>query len=488
MTTLRKSIGLSFVAQYVELLIHFLGVLVLARILSPNDTGTYSVAAFLMTVMHVFRDFGVVQYIIQERDLTRDKIASAMGVAIMLALAVAAVLAACSSQVADFFGNREIRNILLVMALSFAVSPFGSLLIGIFQRDVNFKAILYIRTVSALSHVAVALTMALHGYGAISLAWANFAGILSYGIVANLLRPKDLPWVPRFTNIRTILSFGGISSLGNAANIAGTNMPDLIIGKLMTMSAVGYFSRATGLVMLFTRLISGALLPLVLPYFSQMRREGRDLAEPYQQAVEQMTVLSWPFFSVLALLAYPVIHALYGFQWDASVPLVQVLCLAGAISSVGMFATQVMVANGAVRYSTVSQLVVQPFRLVAVLVAARYDLTTVAYALVVSECFSLLVVSHFLHRAIGVGMFQVLRASRKSLLVAVAASMAPLLVNLYLPQNSGHPWPSLLLGMFGATAGWLLAIFACNHPFGQQIHGMLRMVFPRKDSDDVGVL
>ncbi|WLI88918.1 lipopolysaccharide biosynthesis protein [Massilia sp. R2A-15] len=487
MSHLRKSIGLSFVAQYVELIIHFFGVLILARILSPNETGTYSVAAFLMTVMHMFRDFGVVQYIIQERDLTREKIASAMGVAIVLALAVATVLAACSSQFANFFGNPAIRNILLVMALGFAVSPFGSLLIGIFQRDVNFKAILYIRTVSALCHVAVALTLAFQGYGAISLAWANFAGILSYGIVANLLRPKNLPWMPRFNNARTILSFGGISSLGNAANIAGTNMPDLILGKLMSMSAVGYFSRATGLVMLFTRLISGALLPLVLPYFSQMRREGRDLAEPYQQAVEQMTVLSWPFFAVLALLAYPVVHALYGAQWDASVPVVQVLCLAGAISSVGMFATQVMVANGAVRHSTVSQLVVQPFRLVAVLIAARHDLITVAYALVVSECFALLVVSYYLHRAIGIGIFHVLRASRKSLLVAAAGSLAPLLVRMYFPEHDGHPWPPLLLGMFGATVGWLLAIFACNHPFGEQIHAILRMVFQRKDSDDVGV-
>ena len=312
MNSTRKSIGISFATQYVELIIHFLGVLALARILSPDDIGTYSVAAFLMTLLHVFRDFGVVQYIIQEHELTTEKIQSAMGVAIILALAVALVMWACSGLVADFYDNPAIEEILVIMSASFAISPFGSLLIGILRREMKMGAIFHIKIFSALSHVAVALVLALNGFGAISLAWANFAGILSFGIAANLMRPKNTPWLPRFTNIKTILSFGGIASLGNAANNAGTNIPDLVIGKVMNMAAVGYFSRATGLVQLFTRLITSALLPLVLPYFSQLRREGKDLATPYLSAVEQLTALAWPFFAALMLLAYPMVRALYG--------------------------------------------------------------------------------------------------------------------------------------------------------------------------------
>jgi O-antigen/teichoic acid export membrane protein/peptidoglycan/xylan/chitin deacetylase (PgdA/CDA1 family) len=487
MSTLRKSIGLSFIAQYVELLIHFLGVLVLARLLSPSETGTYSVAAVLMTVMHMFRDFGVVHYIIQERELTREKIASTMGVTLMLALAAAAVLAAGSSFAATFYDNPAIRDILLVMSLSFAISPFGSLLIGIFRRNVDFKAILYIRTVSALCHVAVALTLAFRGYGAISLAWANFAGVLSYGIMANLLRPKNLPWLPRFNNVRSILTFGGISSLGNAANTAGTSIPDLVVGKLMSMSAVGYFSRATGLVLLFTRLISGALQPLVLPFFSQIRRDDKPLGAPYLQVVEQITVLAWPFFAVLGLLAYPVIHVLYGYQWDASAPLVPVLCLAGAISSLTMFATHAMVADGGVRSSTMGQLLVQPFRVVAVLIAGYHSLFAVPVALVVSEIFSLLVLSYFLKRTIGVGLLQVLLVNGKSLLVTLSASTVPLLITVYWPEQPGHPWPPLALGALGATLGWLGAIFACKHPFGQHLLAILGAVLPGGADDSTAV-
>jgi O-antigen/teichoic acid export membrane protein/peptidoglycan/xylan/chitin deacetylase (PgdA/CDA1 family) len=466
MTSTKKSIGISFATQYVELAIQFLSVLVLARVLAPADIGTYSVAAFLMTLLHVFRDFGVVQYLIQERDLTRAKIQSAMGVAILLAMVVAAVMLACSGAIARFYNNPAIEQILWVMAASFAVSPFGSLLIGIFRRDFNLRAIFYIKTISALSHVAVALTMALHGYGALSLAWANFAGILSFGIAANLMRPKGFPLLPRFDNMGAILSFGGVSSLGNAANIAGTNMPDLVIGKVMNMAAVGYFSRATGLVTLFTRLITGALLPLVLPYFAEMRREGKELAGPYVMAVEQLTALAWPFFGALALLAYPMVRALYGPQWDASVPIVQLLCVAGAVASISLIATQVMVANGQVRQATYCQLIAQPLRIGAVIAASAYGLQAFAAAIIVSEFVTLAVVSWFLDKAISVSPLRLVRACAKSALVALCAAIVPLLVNLFWNGDAAHPWPPLLVGIAGAAVGWIGSLLLTGHSLG----------------------
>jgi O-antigen/teichoic acid export membrane protein len=472
-STTKKSIGVSFATQYVEMGIQFLGVLVLARILSPDDIGVFSVASFLMTLLHAFRDFGVVQYIIQERDLTREKIQAAMGVAIMLALAVALTLLACSGAVARFYGNPEIQKVLVVMAGSFAISPFGSLLIGIFRREFQLKTIFYIKTISAICHVAVAITLAFNGFGALSLAWANFAGILSFGIAANLMRPAGVPWTPRLKHMGTILSFGGIASLGNAANQAGANIPDMVIGKVMNMAAVGYFSRAAGLVQLFTRLITGALLPLVLPYFSERRREGTDLAVPYLASVELLTALAWPFFAGLALLASPMIRTLYGDQWDASVPIVRLLCLAGAIASIALFAAQVMVASGQVRNSTYCNLIAQPFRVAAVVFGSTYGLMAIALGLVVSEVVTLAVVSWFLHRTIAVGPLRQLQACARSAVVTACAAIGPALVLLYWPAASAHPSLPLGIGIAGAAIGWLGSMQLVNHPLGTHIFALL---------------
>jgi O-antigen/teichoic acid export membrane protein/peptidoglycan/xylan/chitin deacetylase (PgdA/CDA1 family) len=469
----RKAIGMSFATQYVEMGIQFLSVMILARVLSPSEIGTFSLAAMLMTMLHVFRDFGVAQYVIQERDLSFAKLQSTMGVAILLALFAGGVLFGLSGPVSRFYGNPELRKVMLVMSASFVISPFGSVVLGVLRRQNQLAAIFYVKTASAVCHVTVAVGLALHGAGAISLAWANFTGILTFGVVGNLLRPAGVPWLPRFNNMRDILSFGSVSSMGNLANIAGTSTPELIVGKVLNMAAVGYFSRATGLVQLFSRLIANALTPLVLPYFAQMRRDGRTLGQPYLLAVSQLTAVAWPFFAVLLVLAYPVTRTLYGAQWDASVPVARLLCLSGAIAAVGLFATQAMVAVGQVRSSTTCNVIVQPVRIVAVLLATRHGLLAIAAVLLLVECAGLAVTSWFLRRTIGVGPAQIARACAKSAVITACSVAVPVLVWLAGSDHPSHALSGLLTGGLGATLGWIGGLALTRHPLAEHVMPLL---------------
>ncbi|MFZ6691564.1 oligosaccharide flippase family protein [Undibacterium sp. SXout20W] len=464
MTSTKKSIGINFVAQYLELSIQFIGVLILARLLTPADTGVYSVAAFLMILLHMFRDFGVVNYVIQEVDLTHEKIQSAFGVAIILALMVALIMWLSSDAVAQFYDNPSLKSILHVMALSFAVSPFGSLLFGLYRREMQFTTIFYIKIASAVCHVLVATVLAYRGFGALSLAWANFAGILSFGVVANIFRPKDLPFLPRFTNIGKIISFGGISSIGNAANAIGTNSPDLVIAKTIDMAAVGYFSRGNGLVQLFAKLIESALTPIVLPYFSQLKRDGADLKQPYLLAVNYLTILAWPFFSVMAIVAFQIINVLYGAQWNASVPIVRMLCLAGAVTSMSIFAGHVMIANGQVRQATFAQLLSQPIKVIAILVASRYGVMGISIAIILGECITFFIINKYLQMTIGVTITELILACLRSGMVTACSIAGPLTITLLWTTTHNNQALQLIVAIFTAAIGWLIGVAITKHP------------------------
>ncbi len=96
MSEIKRSLGISVLTQYSVLLIQFVGLMFLARIITSEEVGIYSVAAFLMALLHVFRDFGVAKFLIQSDKADPATIRSAMGVAYLLAWAVALVLLACS--------------------------------------------------------------------------------------------------------------------------------------------------------------------------------------------------------------------------------------------------------------------------------------------------------------------------------------------------------------------------------------------------------
>lgn len=463
MSQLKKSLGLSFASQYTEMIIQFIGVMFLARLITPEEIGIYSVAAFLMALLHVFRDFGVGKYLIQVDELTPERIRSAYGVAIILACGIGLLLYAISPMVARFYNEPRVADILAVMSVSFAITPLGGLLTSIFRRNMEFKKILIVRFVSAMSHVITAVTLASHGFGALSLAWANFAGILSFGITAMALRAPGTPFMPSFRKMKEILSFGSISSMGNIVTVLGTNGPDVIIGKAISLAASGYFSRANGLVQMFRTLVNGAIVPLVLPYFSQLRREKGEAAPAYHAAVEYLTVFSWPFFTVMALLALPTVRVLYGLQWDASVPVVQIMCIMGAASSLTTFAGDVMIAYGKVGQAAASQVLTQPVRIVAILLACPFGLVAVAVALVLAECYTVAITSRRLYAATGIEFAKVLRATGKSAVVTVFSAIGPAIVMLLFLDGS-HAWLALVVGGCGALIGWFAGIVLTGHP------------------------
>lgn len=468
MSAIKRSLGIAFLTQYAELVIQFVGLMFLARIITSEQVGIYSVAAFLMALLHVFRDFGVAKYIIQTDTLCAQEIRSAFGVAYILAFAVALVLLASSGAAARFYNEPQVQDILIVMSASFAVTPVGSVLAAILRRNMQLKRLAAVRIGSTVCQVAVSLTLAWLGHGAMSLAWSNFAGIVSFGVLAALLRPAAVPLLPGFRNLRKILSFGSVASLGSVATVAGNNSPDVIIGKAISLAATGYFSRGNGLVQMFKTLISGAIVPLVLPYFSQLRRDKADMVAPYRLAIAHLTGFAWPFFAVMALLALPMVRTLYGPNWDVSVPIVRILCLAGAISTLATFAGEVMIAYGHIKQVTKLQLLTQPVRVLAVLGGSFYGLQAVAFALVGAECIALAVTSHFLHATTGVGFRSVLAAAAKSAVVTAACAIGPALVVLGWPGQV-HLWLQLIAGGSAALAGWLAAILLTGHPVKQHL-------------------
>lgn len=466
--SIKRSLGISVITQYIELAINFVGVMILARIITSEQIGIYSVAAFLMLLLHVFRDFGVAKYIIQEPDLTRERMRSALGAAMLLAGGVALIMYLLRYPVAKFYGEPQLADIMTVMALSFALTPIGSVVNSIYRRNMELKKVAVVRLSSVLASNLASVFLALDGHGAMSLAWANLANIVTFGFVAALISQGSVPLVPSFRRLREVLHFGSIASLGTLANVGGNNSAEVIIGKMLSLEAAGYFSRGNGMVQMFKNLVASAVQPLILPYFAALRRNSGDIVQPYRMAIAYLTGFTWPFFGVLAVLALPAVRTLYGPNWDASVPLVQILCIAGALSMLNMFAGDVMIANGHIKGFTRLQLSTQPLRVVVLIVAGTFGLFEMAIATAVYEGLLFAISSRALHRTSGISLSAVISATGRSAMVAVFSALGPALVMLF-GSSLDAPLVLSLLGGIAAFAGWVGGVFWFRHPIREHL-------------------
>ena len=70
----RKALAYSFVDRYAGLLLAVASSMVVARLLTPAEIGVFSVSMVMLSFISVLRDFGAGQYLVQEKELTTERI------------------------------------------------------------------------------------------------------------------------------------------------------------------------------------------------------------------------------------------------------------------------------------------------------------------------------------------------------------------------------------------------------------------------------
>jgi len=469
MSSVRRSLAFSLADSYLGLVLQLASTLIISRLLTPTEIGIFSVAAVLAALASTFRDFGVAEYLIQEKNLTPEKIRAALTANIAISWLMAVLLFASSGAVAAFYRQPGIAEVMRILAVSFLLIPFGAVTMAYFRRELNYQPIFIAGLLANLTSFAVAVGAALAGMGYLSLAWSSLAGVVVTVIVSVIARPKDFPRWPGLKGLRDVAQFGKHASGIYFVGQIGKSAPEAVIGRALDMASVAFFSRANGLMEIFNKTVLRAAVPVCLPYFSQAARANQETRVGYLKATSLLTGVGWPFFLYIGLVAYSTIRLLYGPQWMPSVPLAQILCFVAILELPYYLAGEVMIAEGRVDQSNRLQFLVQSLRLLSLVLAFPFGLTGVCWGLVGAALGGACISHRFLHRIIGLRLIDAIRAYASSAYVALISIMPPLLVISYTGQTEENfLWVFVGCSLLMAVS-WLCAIKFFGHPFWAEI-------------------
>jgi len=463
---LRTSLLYSFAEKYTLLVLNTAGTMALARLLTPDETGVYALAAVLVGLVQVVRDFGIGPYLIQERELNPEKLRAALAASVCVAWSLALLVLLASLPVARFYHEPRLSVVLQLLAMNFLLMPFSAIVLPYLRRQMRFRAIFFINTCQCLAQVLSSVWLAMHGYRHLSLAWGTVAGSMATFAATACLRPAEIPWRPALRGMRTILSFGTVSTAGTVIDEAGVAAPDLIIGKAMETVAVGIYSKAVGVVNVFNQLVTAAISPVVFPMFSAQVRAGDDLRLAYLRTVSYMSALALPFFGATALMAPAVVRVLYGPQWQATVPLIRIICIGAAVYSTFNMARYLLLAAGEVGQQARLDALSVPVRVIAVLAAAPFGLVWVGWAVVLGYACRSVLTYLYLKRLVHLRLSHLWAALRRSCLVTVVSLAGPATVLLWWPEKN-----ALLQLATAASTGcilWLLSVRFFGHEWAAE--------------------
>lgn len=479
MSNVRRAIFVSLIGRYAGLLITLISVIIISRLLTPNEIGIFSVSVTFTVLAGVLKQFGVGNFLIQKKELTQLDLRACFTVSLTVSWALALFLLLARYPIARFYNATEMTSVIALLAINFLFTPFGVIATALLRREMKFGAISVINLGSAATGAAVSISTAYLGASYMALAWGAVATSITEVIITTRFRPREVLYKPTTRNLSSIFSFGSITTTTAIIGHIGIYAPDLILGRVISLSAVAYFSRAQTIVRLFQTGIQQALSPVAQSYLAQSARHSRDAVRAdYLKTVTLITGIAWPFFGSMAIVSGDVIEMIFGPQWTASIGAAQVLCLASMIHSPTSFVGSFFLALGEVKRNLIRDAILQPVRIVLILITATISLEAVAWAIVATHGAALVLVHIQLRASTGMTLKEHFSPLKESVFVSVAP-IATCLVSYNL-LNSFLTVQIILLAATGflVACAWVLSLRWSSHPLRQEfskIPGLARL-------------
>lgn len=468
MISVRRALGLSLAERYVMIAIGLLGTMLIARLLTPEEIGIYSVSLAVIGIAQVLRDFGIGNYLIQEKNLTEEHIRTAFGLGLLIGISLFIIVTLAAPSFGRFYNDERLVQTMRLSALNFIVLPFCSISLALLRRNMLFNRIVTVNLIAATGGLVITLSLAYSGFGPNSIAIGAVAANVLIGIGAWIARTDRKLLLPGFSEWRAVMSFGGQSSIAGVVTTVAVDINDLVIGKLLGFGPVAMLSRAQGVMYLFQRDIMAALRNVAYPAFSRAHREGESLESRYLESVSSVTVIAWPFYGFASLYALELLRLLFGPQWDEAATLVPFFCIAGAFAATSNLILTAIMAVGRIDLVTKAELIFQPFRAVLIAGAAIIWQTLIACA----AAFLIAFIIHtpfvyaFKARCIPNDYRALLANLWLSAKVTLGTLIGPAGIVIYAGIDRNEPVSLVLFGIAVATGltAWLVSLIVFRHP------------------------
>jgi O-antigen/teichoic acid export membrane protein len=468
MTGLRSSLAYSIATRYGAFVIQAVALVVLARLLTPEEVGVYAIGAALLALTSVIGDFGVEVYLVQAPRLRRSERRAAVAVTLVTSLVVGAVFLLSRGAVAEFYGDPRIEPLMLIMGATLFFVPLNLPTLAMLRRQMMFGVLLLLTLAGYLVFAATAILLATAGVGALSLAWATLAQTLAVTVLAFRYRAAPLCG-PGLLAWRRVVTFGLTATSTIAIFRLGMTAPELVIGRMLGLEATGLFSRANGVSQIFHKVFLSAIQPVALPALAVELRQGRSLKPAFLQKTEHIGAIAWPCYAVLALMADPVVRVVLGSQWGGTVPIIQILCLIAILLPFSALNSEFFIALGKLQLQLRIESMIFPIKIGLIAAASLHSVEAVALALVSAGSIGAVLSIRFLARELGYAFTEMLLAARKPLVMLAASIAGPALVRLNLTGAPGEAVPALVVAAACAAAGWMFAMFATHHPLEHEV-------------------
>jgi len=311
--------------------IQFIVMIVLARMLLPDDFGLIVLVTIFISIAAVMTQGGFSAALIQQKNVDAVDLSSVFYLNLFIAAILYVLLFFAAPSIALFFELPTLSSILRILAITLFFNAFSGIQQTIIAREFQFKK-LFASTLSAAVFAGiVGIVLAYTNYGI----WALVGFQLTNQFLVTFILWFTINWRPKwlfsFKRIRRLFSYGWKLLAASLIDTIDANLRGLLIGKLFHPAVLGFYNRGEQFPSLVVNNINGSIQAVLFPTLSSHQEDKKRVKEMVRRAIVTSSFIIFPMMVGLAVIAEPLVLLLLTEKWLPAVPFIQIFCAGYAL-------------------------------------------------------------------------------------------------------------------------------------------------------------
>jgi len=351
-----KGTGWVLAGKLSSRLLAFLSVIILARLLSPDQFGVFGFVTLAICSLDTVSQIGFDAALIHQRDGSDGMFDTAWTVQAARGVVLAVLLSAAAPLVARFFREPRIVPMLRVLSLSLVLQGLSNIGMVSLRKDLAFGRIFVYDVAAEAAGLAGAVALALIWSGA----WALVGGRMISSAVRCGLSFVLHPYRPgiRFNaaEARALFRYGRWMMSSIFLIFVVTHGDSMAVGKLLGAAALGVYQVVYRLSNLAATNVSDAVSSVAFPAYARLQDDPGRLRSAYFRVMSITMSLAAPAALGTAAIAPIFVRVVLGDKWEAAIVPTQILCFYGLAHSLGGTTAPIFFATGQPRVLTIAAL------------------------------------------------------------------------------------------------------------------------------------
>lgn len=424
-------------ATVINTLLNFMQMAILARLLDARIFGIIGISTLVVNFFHIFSNLGFSNSVISRQEEDRKKLSTIFFTSIGLGILVCILISISSPFVADFYNEPRLVRLLIVASLSFPLITTGQLYWILLQKEFNFKILAAIEVICNILGVVGTILLAYNGFEELSLIYSQLFYIAIRTFLYIFFGSKYFRPLLHFKikEIKDHLHFGAFSIGEGVLGYAGSNIESIVIGKAISLEALGYYNIAFQLAVFPIYKLNPIIMQVSYPIMAKMK-DSQGLKRAYLKIVDFITFCNFPLLTGLLVTSAGIVPLIYGPGWEQSVDLIKIIIFVGFLYCISAPFSSIAFTKGKPNLVFYVNLSVLIFKLIAVYFLAKsYGLYGIAYAYLLSTILEIVLSLSSLKYLIGNFFTEFLNNIWKPILFCTIMALAITIYKYFLPKK-----------------------------------------------------